>query len=226
MLQNPVKEGDLLWAPSQEKMASSRMMAYMAWLRENKGLEQIDYPGLWEWSVSHIPEFWESIWQFFDVHASRPWTDILQGGMPGARWFMGSELNYAEHVFRSASPERPALISCSESRDLEATSWEDLRRQVSSLAASLRDMGVRKGDRIVAYLPNIPETIVAFLASASIGATWSSCSPDFGTRSVVDRFQQIQPKILFAVDGYAYGGKSFDRLPEAVSYTHLRAHET
>jgi len=211
-----VKEGDLLWAPSEDMQKTSRMAAYMTWLRDRKAVAANDYQALWEWSVSHIPEFWESLWQFFDVQASRPYTDILRGSMPGAQWFAGSELNYAEHVFRSASPDRPALLSCSEIRDLAPVSWKELRDQVSSVAASLRDMGVQKGDRVAAYLPNIPETIVAFLAAASIGATWSSCSPDFGTRSVVDRFQQIRPKVLFAVDGYAYGGKSFDRLPEVV----------
>jgi acetoacetyl-CoA synthetase len=216
MHEKPVKEGDLLWAPSEEKKESSRMMAYMAWLKDHKGLELNDYQALWQWSVSNIPRFWESVWQFFEVQASRPYTEVLQRRMPGARWFMGSELNYAEHVFRNSSPDRPALLWCSETRDVKPISWEELHQQVSSLAAALRDMGVQKGDRVVAYLPNIPETIIAFLASASIGAIWSSCSPDFGTRSVVDRFQQIQPKVLFAVDGYTYGGKSFDRLPEVV----------
>lgn len=130
-----VKEGDLLWASSEEKKASSRMKASMAWLKEHKGLELKSYEDLWQWSVSHIPQFWESIWQYFDVQASRPYSAVLQGNMPGAQWFKGAELNYAEHVFRSASSDRPAPLSCSETRDVKPMFWAELHRQVSSLAA-------------------------------------------------------------------------------------------
>jgi acetoacetyl-CoA synthetase len=130
--------------------------------------------------------------------------------MPGANWFIGSELNYAEHVFRNMSSERPALMFQSEFQPLTEISWNELYQKVSSLAASLRNMGVQNGDRVVSCMPNIPQTIIAFLACASIGAVWSSCSPDFGIRSVIDRFKQIKPKIIFAVDGYQYSGKTFD----------------
>jgi acetoacetyl-CoA synthetase len=133
--------------------------------------------------------------------------------MPGAVWFQGAELNYAEHVFRNMSADRPALRFQSEIRPLDEVSWDELYQKVSAVAAALRNMGVKRGDRVVAYLPNIPQTVIAFLACASIGATWSSCSPDFGTRSVNDRFKQIEPKVLFAVDGYQYGGKAFDCRP-------------
>ena len=130
--------------------------------------------------------------------------------MPGARWFAGAELNYAEHVFRNFSPDYPALIFQSEIQPLTEVSWDELYQKVSCVAATLRDMGIQRGDRVVSYMPNIPQTVMAFLACASIGAVWSSCSPDFGTRSVVDRFSQIKPRALFAVDGYQYGVKSRD----------------
>jgi acetoacetyl-CoA synthetase len=184
----------------------------MQWLREEKGLSFNDYNSLWEWSVENIPDFWESIWQFFGVKASSPYDAVLEGAMPRARWFVGAHVNYAGQVFRAMSPDRPALMFQSETRPFGKLSWDELYGSVASVAAALRGMGVRKGDRVAAFLPNIPETVIAFLATASIGAVWSSCSPDFGTRSVVDRFQQIEPKVLFAVDGYQYGGKAFERI--------------
>ncbi len=136
--------------------------------------------------------------------------------MPGASWFSGAELNYAEHVFRNASSERPALLFRSERHTLREVSWNELATKVGAIAHALRELGVQRGDRVVAYMPNVPETLIAFLACASIGATWSSCAPDFGTSTVVDRFKQIEPKVLFAVDGYQYAGKTFDRRPAVV----------
>lgn len=133
--------------------------------------------------------------------------------MPGAQWFPGAKLNYAEHVFRNATVDRPALLFRSERHPLVEVSWDELRYKVGAVAHALRKMGVQRGDRVVAYMPNMPETLIAFLAAASMGAIWSSCSPDFGTNSVIDRFKQIEPKVLFAVDGYQYGGKQFDRRP-------------
>src|SRR5207237_2699739 len=137
---------------------------------------------------------------------------LADRSMPGARWFEGAQINYAQNVFRHASAERPALVYQSETRPLAEMSWAELESQVASVAATLRSMGVKPGDRVVAYMPNIPETAVAFLAAASLGAIWSSCSPDFGADAVLDRFAQIEPKGLFAVDGYSYGGKPFSRL--------------
>ena len=131
--------------------------------------------------------------------------------MPGTKWFRGAELNYTENVFANASPDRPALMFESEIQPLKEISWDELQKKVASVATCLRDMGIKRGDRVVAYIPNIPETAIAFLAVASIGAVWSSCSPDFGTSSVIDRFKQIEPKVLFAVNGYKYGGKIFHR---------------
>ncbi len=210
----PISEGTLLWEPGQEVIKRANMTQYMQWLASEKGLSFQDYNSLWQWSVTEIEEFWQSLWEFFDIQASKPFSGVLtERKMPGAEWFKGAELNYAEHVFRNRSADRPALVFKSEIQPLTELSWDELHQKVSSIAAALRSMGVRRGDRVVAYMPNIPQTVVAFLACASIGATWSSCSPDFGTRSVVDRFKQIEPKVLFAVDGYQYGGKSFDLRP-------------
>src|SRR5690349_18206662 len=185
---------------------------YMQWLAHEKGLHFTNREALWQWSVDHLEDFWASIWQYFQVMASTPYSTVLADrSMPGAQWFPGAKLNYAEHVFRNASPDRPALLFRSERHHLVTISWAELSRKVASIAHSLRSMGVQPGDRVVAYMGNIPETLMAFLACASIGATWSSCAPDFGFNSVVDRFKLIEPTILFAVDGYQYNGKPFDR---------------
>jgi acetoacetyl-CoA synthetase len=209
-----IKEGTILWEPSEDFKNQANITKYLKWLESEKGLSFKDYNSLWEWSVTEIENFWQSIWEFFDIQASKPYTGILSGrNMPGAVWFPGAELNYAEHVFRHMSSERPALIFQSEIQPLMELSWEQLHRRVASLAGSLRSLGVHRGDRVVAYMPNIPQTVIALLACASIGATWSSCSPDFGIRSVLDRFSQIEPKVLIAVDGYQYGGKAFDLRP-------------
>ena len=205
-------EGTILWQPSERLQQDSVMREFMRWVAEHKGLHFEDYPTLWEWSAADPSAFWEALWQFWDVKASTPYIAPLEHpAMPGAHWFPGARLNYAEHVFRNASAERPALIYESELRPLGEVSWAELERQVASVAASLRTMGVQAGDRVVGYIPNIPEAVAAFLAAASLGAIWSSCSPDMGSASVVDRFKQIEPKVLFAVDGYRYNGKDFDR---------------
>jgi len=190
----------------------ANLTTYMQWLESEKGLH-FDIPEkLWEWSVNRLEEFWASIWEYFHIKYSKPYQAVLtERKMPGAQWFSGAELNYAEHVFRNATSSRPALVFQSETKPLTEISWEELSQKVSTVAQALRAMGVQRGDRVVSYLPNIPETAIAFLASASLGAIWSSCSPDFGTRSVIDRFQQIEPKVLFAVDGYIYNGKAIDR---------------
>jgi len=205
-----IAEGTLLWEPTEDDFRSANITSYMEWLKSNKGLSFEDYNSLWEWSVLEIEDFWQSIWEYYQIKASKPYSKVLsERKMPGADWFIGSELNYAEHVFRNLSSERPALMFQSEFQPLMEISWNELYQKVSSLAASLRNMGVEKGDRVVSHMPNIPQTIIAFLACASIGAIWSSCSPDFGIRSIIDRFNQIKPKVLFAVDGYKYGGKAF-----------------
>jgi acetoacetyl-CoA synthetase len=209
---SPIAEGTVLWEPSPGRRDASGLARYLRWLEARKGLRFADYDALWRWSVEHLEDFWGSLWEFFEVRAAAPYTRVLDGRkMPGAKWFEGAKLNYAEHAFRYAAADRPALIVRSESRPPAEVSWAELERQVAGIAAGLREMGVRPGDRVVSYMPNIPETIAAFLACASLGAIWSSCSPDMGVGTVVDRFRQIEPKVLFAVDGYRYGGKDFDR---------------
>ena len=208
----PVYEGMLLWEPSEEIKEQSNLTHYTRWLAREKGLHFETPDDLWTWSVEKLEDFWASLWDYFSIQASKPYQTVLvERKMPGAQWFPGAELNYAEHVFRNATSKRPALVVKSEARPLTEISWDELYARVSAVATSLRAMGVQRGDRVVAYIPNTPEAVIAFLAAASIGAIWSSCSPDFGTRSVIDRFQQIEPKVLFAVDGYQYGGKVFDR---------------
>ncbi|MFL5872797.1 MAG: acetoacetate--CoA ligase [Solirubrobacterales bacterium] len=193
-------------------VGGSRLTEFMRWLEGERGLSFDGYHELWQWSVDDLDGFWSAIWDFFGVQADfEPMPLLVSREMPGAEWFPGTRLNYAEHVFAGKDDGETAILHASELRELGELSWGELRRQVAATAAGLRAAGVERGDRVVAYLPNIPEAIVAFLATASIGAVWSSCSPDFGPASVVDRFAQIEPKVLFAVDGYRYGGKDFDR---------------
>ncbi len=205
-------QAEKLWDPPADLVENARLTEYMRWLEGERGLRFGDYDELWRWSVDDLEGFWSSIWDFFAVQADGDPAPVLASReMPGARWFPNTSLNYAEHVFAGKDDAETAILHASELRELSELSWGELRAQVAAVAAGLREFGVERGDRVVAYLPNIPEAIVAFLASASIGAVWSSCSPDFGPASVVDRFAQIEPKVLFAVDGYRYGGKDFDR---------------
>ena len=208
-----ISEGELLWEPSRSFTEHSVIAEYMRWLAERHGRRFDNYADLWQWSVTDLEAFWSSIVEFFGVEFQRPADRVLSDrSMPGARWFESARINYAQNVFRHASTERPALVYQSETRPLAEMSWAELESQVASVAATLRSMGVKPGERVVAYMPNIPETAVAFLAAASLGAIWSSCSPDFGADAVLDRFAQIEPRVLFAVDGYSYGGKPFSRL--------------
>jgi acetoacetyl-CoA synthetase len=205
-------EGTLLWEPSEEFKERAGISHYMRWLREEKGLSFDDYAELWEWSVTDLEGFWGSVWEYCDVRATKPYERVLaRREMPGAEWFPGAELNYAEHVFKNARADEPAIVHQSEIRPLGQMSWRELQEKTAALAAGLKSMGVERGDRVVAYLPNTPEAIIALLAVSSVGAIWSSSSPDFGAGSVVDRFKQIEPKALIAVDGYRYGGKDYDR---------------
>ena len=201
-----------LWEPPAELVERARMTEFMRWLSAERGLDFDGYHELWRWSVDDLEGFWSAIWEFFEVRSDGGFERVLGSReMPGAEWFAGTRLNYAEHAFAGKDDDETAILHASELRELDELSWGELRAQVAALAAALRGLGVEPGDRVVAYLPNVPEAIVAFLATASIGAIWSSCSPDFGPASVIDRFAQIEPKVLFAVDGYRYGGKDFDR---------------
>jgi acetoacetyl-CoA synthetase len=206
------EKAQILWQPSAEAVEHARLTEFMRWLEAERGLAFEDYEELWRWSVSDLDGFWRSIWDFFGVQADGdPSTVLAARQMPGAEWFPNVSLNYAEHVFAGKEEREVAICHASELRELSELSWGELRSQVAACAAGMKELGVERGDRVVAYMPNVPETIVAFLASAAIGAVWSSCSPDFGAGSVIDRFAQIEPKLLLCVDGYRYGGRDFDR---------------
>ena len=207
-----IKEGTLLWEPSKKLKQNSQLYKYMDWLNLHKGLTFNNEQELWEWSVTEIESFWESLWEYFDIKHHTPYDTVLtERKMPGAKWFTGATLNYTEHIFRNITTERPAIIHASETREISEISWEQLYKETAAFQQTLIKLGVQKGDRVVAYTANIYEAIVAFLATASLGAIWSSASPDFGTQSVIDRFKQIEPKVMITVDGYSYGGKTFDR---------------
>src|SRR5262249_22922036 len=202
----------IVWTPSPERIAAATITRYREWLNETRGLALADYPDLWQWSVDELEDFWASIWEFFAVEAGEPYERVLtRREMPGAEWFPGARLSYAEHVFRRRADDEVAIRHASELRPLGEWTWGELRARAGAVAAALREAGVEPGDRVAAYLPHIPETIAAFLGCASIGAAWASCAREFGVRSVADRFAQIEPKVLLAVDGYRYGGRDFDR---------------
>jgi acetoacetyl-CoA synthetase len=209
-----VAEADpkLLWTPSAEWIERTTLNRYQSWLSETRELSFDGYHDLWRWSVFDLEEFWSSLVEFAGVRFSEPPARVLgNDAMPGASWFPGARLSYAEHMFAGKDPDALAIQHASESRELASMTWGELRGLTASIAAGLRASGVGEGDRVVAYMPNIPETVAALFACASIGAVWSSAAPEFGVRSVVDRFSQIEPKVLLAVDGYRYGGKDFDR---------------
>ena len=207
-----LEEGALLWEPSEHFRSETNLTHYLGWLERERGLRFADYAALWRWSVDDLEAFWASIVDYYDIPIRGDRSRVLGSRtMPGAVWFEGAEVNYAEVVFRRAVPDRPALVFQSERQSLLEISWAELGSSVAAAAAGLRRLGVGRGDRVVAVLPNIPEAVIAFLACASLGAIWASCSPDFGTHSLIDRFAQIEPKVLLAVDGYTYGGKPFDR---------------
>jgi acetoacetyl-CoA synthetase len=207
--------GGPLWEPAPEDRERATMTCFMRWVGEREGRAGgfADYEQLREWSVREIERFWSAIWEFCGVRASRPYERVLSDRtMPGTRWFAGAELNYAENMLlRDRDPDAVAVLHASELRELQRMTWGELTAEVARVAGGLRALGVERGDRVVAYMPNIPETLIAFLASASLGAIWSSAAPEFGARSVIDRFAQIEPKVLLAVDGYRHGGKDFDR---------------
>jgi len=206
------REGELLWTPGAARIKEANITAFMQWLRRRHGLDFADYGALWQWSVDELPAFWQSLWEYYEVESSTPYECVLaERRMPGARWFPGARVNFARQILRAVRPEARAIHAESELRAPRDVSGEELGEQVRRLATRLRRLGIKPGDRVVAYMPAIPETAVALLAAASIGAVWSCCSPDFGTGSVLDRFAQIEPKLLFAVDGYRYGGRDFDR---------------
>ena len=207
-----------LWTPSEERIRKTNMYRFMMEINERHGTTFSNYDELWQWSVDNIPELWETIWDFMDIIHSRKYDSVLEDGdrMPGAKWFPGAKLNFAENLLRYRD-EHTAIIFRSEKNGGCTLTYAQLYGRVAALARSMREMGITRGDRIAGFMPNMPEAIIAMLASASIGALWSSCSPDFGIKGVLDRFGQIEPRLIFTANGYWYNGKPFnsiDRISE------------
>jgi acetoacetyl-CoA synthetase len=212
--------GKVLWTPPADVLETSRMGRYLTWLREQRGVDLAGYPELYAWSVTELTAFWQSIWDYFEVKAYAEPTAVLpEVVMPGARWFPGATLNWAEHVLRmpGLDEEAPVVLAYAQGQRSATLTARQLRDEVRRVAAGLKGLGVGKGDRVAAYAPNIPETYVLLLASASLGAIFSSCAPEFGTRSVTDRWAQIEPKVLFAIEEYRYGDKLIDRRDEVAA---------
>ncbi|OQX25167.1 MAG: acetoacetate--CoA ligase [Desulfobacteraceae bacterium IS3] len=203
----------LLWKPSEERIKRTNMYRFMNLINEKYGKNFSDYPGLYQWSVDNIPDFWASVWDFVGVKASKPYDEVIDNvhKMPGAKWFSGARLNFAENLLRYRD-ERTALVFKGEESEPRRMTYAQLYDEVARVAKSLRAVGVKTGDRVTGFMPNMPETIVAMLAATSIGAAWSSCSPDFGIKGVLDRFGQIKPKVLFTANGYSFKGKKLDSL--------------
>jgi acetoacetyl-CoA synthetase len=212
--------GDLLWSPPAGVRDSSRIGAFLGWLEAERGLAFDSYDLLWEWSVTDLAGFWGAVWDYFEVGPPVPADDVLtDAGMPGARWFAGASLNWAQLVLRAPglADDATLVLAYSQTREPVTLTVGELREQVRRVAAGLRRLGVAPGEQVAAYTPNVPETLVLLLAAASIGAVFTSCAPEFGTRSVVDRWQQTAPAVLVAVDGYRYGGKEVDRRGEVAA---------
>ena len=205
--------GDRLWEPSRERIKETNMWKFMEFVNRRHGFVLSNYQELYQWSVDHIPQFWADFWDFSSIIHSKPYEVVVDdlGKMPGARWFVGAELNFAENLLRYRD-EQTALIFKGEGQPVRKMTFAELFREVAALQKALKAEGVRPGDRVSGFMPNMPETVIAMLAATSLGAIWSSCSPDFGRKGVLDRFGQIEPKVLFAADGYYYKGKAFDTM--------------
>ena len=210
------QKGKILWKPTESHKSQSHLAHYIDWLAEEKDLDFNNYQELWEWSCEHLSDFWESIIQYFNLNINGNYTSVLEGKMPHVRWFKGTTTNYAEHLFQNEIDDAPAILAFNEQKDETTLTWGELKEKVARFRVYLINAGVKKGDRVVAYLPNSPHAVIAFIATASIGAIWSSCSPDFGISSVIDRFQQINPKIFITVNGYQYNGKPHQRVEQSM----------
>ncbi|TXG37093.1 acetoacetate--CoA ligase [Seonamhaeicola maritimus] len=201
-----------LWEASGTFKQKSHLTAYCNWLKRNQGLSFNNYQDLWDWSIENIEDFWVSIWNYFKIKSHSQYNQVLSSyNMPNCTWFGGATLNYSEHIFRQSKPSQTAIYFSNESGINIEISWQELEEKVASMVSYLKSLGVKRKDTVVAFLPNVPEATIAFLAVNSLGAIWSSTSPDFGTESVVNRFAQIEPKVLIAVDGYSYNGKPYDK---------------
>ncbi|MFY9943386.1 MAG: acetoacetate--CoA ligase [Desulfobacterales bacterium] len=203
----------LLWQPSQERILQTNMYRFIQFVNERHGKNFSDYPELYQWSVDNIIDFWAAMWDFAEIRASQPYAEVIDdvAKMPGAKWFSGARLNFAENLLRYRD-DRVALVFKGEDQEAVRLTYAQLYDEVARVAKALRDMGVSTGDRVVGFMPNMPQTIIAMLAATSIGATWSSCSPDFGIKGVLDRFGQIKPKVIFTANGYSFKGKKIDSL--------------
>jgi len=202
---------ECLWKPSEDRIRKTNMYHFMNVVNEKYGSTFTEYDSLYEWSVENITEFWKTFWDFSDIQVSAPYKQVVDdpAKMPGAKWFSGARLNFAENLLRYRD-EKIALAFTSEGREVTKITYAELYDEVGRVAGALRASGVKVGDRVAGFMPNRPETIIAMLAATSIGATWSSCSPDFGIKGVLDRFGQIRPKILFTADGYFFKGKAIE----------------
>jgi acetoacetyl-CoA synthetase len=202
----------IVWTPRDDAGTASQLARYTGWLSETRGLGFDGYDELRAWSVADLEAFWGSVWSYFDIRSHAPYEAVLADrAMPGARWFPGARLNYAEHALRHAADDRPALVAIGEDGPAHEISWGELRGLVGSVAAALRDRGIGHGDVVAGYLPNCPEAVIAYLACASIGAIWSSCAPDLEPEAALDRLAQLRPAALIAADGYRFGGRDHDR---------------
>ena len=201
----------LLWKPTDDQIKRTQMYAFMHKMADKYGF-QADYPSLHKWSVQHRDRFWQEMWDFAGIKATKPATAVESGsGMLGTKWFPGLEFNFAAHLLRF-NDDRVALAAEDEQGRTRSLTYRQLRTEVGRLASAMRAAGLKRGDRVGGFMPNIPEAVIAMLAAASIGAIWSSCSPDFGINGVFDRFGQIEPKMLVSADGYSYNGKTIDSL--------------
>lgn len=210
--------GELIWSPAAEARATTRLGLYMDWLERERGLSFADYESLWRWSVADVGGFWQSIWDHFEVisHAD-PGPALAERRMPGASWFPGARLNYAEQALRHEGEEEVVIVALSQTRAELRLTRAELREEVARVRRGLQRLGVGRGDRVAGYLPNVPEAVIALLASASLGAIWAACPPEFGTQSVLDRLAQVDPKVLLVIDGYRYGAKAIDRVEDVAT---------
>ncbi len=208
----------LLWKPSSKRIQKTNMYAFMEKINKKYGKNFSSYPDLWQWSVDNISDFWAEIWDFMEIKASRSYEEVIDdpAKMPGAKWFSGAMLNFAENLLRYKD-DRTAIIFHGENKVTKKLTYAELYDKVAKIAASLKELGIEPGDRVVGFMPNMPETTIAMLAATSLGATWSSCSPDFGIKGVLDRFGQIKPKVLFTANGYYFKGKNIDCLEKISS---------
>ncbi|HTP65307.1 MAG TPA: AMP-binding protein, partial [Geobacteraceae bacterium] len=204
---------DPIWRPSAERVRNANMTRFIAFVNGRNGTEFNSYDELYRWSIADIPAFWAAMWEFGNIIAGRSYDHVVEhtANMHGARWFAGARLNFAENLLRFRD-ERTAIVFKGEGRETIRITYEELSARVMRLAAALREAGVGPDDPVAGFMPNLPETVIAMLAATSLGCVWTSCSPDFGLQGVLDRFCQIQPKVLFTADGYMYGGKRFDSL--------------